>query len=46
MSTAPQFHAREAESAAGDGEFIVVAFDSALPYLASIGSHEQWGLTP
>lgn len=46
MSTPPRFHIREAESAAGDGEFIIAAFDSALPYLASIGSQEQWGVTP
>lgn len=46
MSSPPKFHVREAESAARDGEFIIAAFDSALPYLASIGSHEQWGLTP
>lgn len=47
MASAPKFHVREVDSAAGgDGEFIIAAFDSALPYLASIGSHEQWGLTP
>lgn len=46
MSSQPRFHVREADSAAGDGDFIIAAFDSALPYLASIGSHEQWGLTP
>lgn len=46
MSSPPRFHVREADSAAQDVEFIIAAFDSALPYLASIGSHEQWGLTP
>lgn len=46
MSSPAKFHVREADSAAHDGEFIIAAFDSALPYLASIGSHEQWGLTP
>lgn len=46
MSGPPEFHVREADSAARDGEFIIAAFDSALPYLASIGSQEQWGLTP
>lgn len=46
MSNPSQFHIREAESALGDGEFIIAAFDSAIPYLASIGSHEQWGSIP
>lgn len=40
----PRFHTREAE--AGNGEFVIPAFDSVLPYLASIGSEEQWGLVP
>lgn len=40
------FHVRDAETSRGDGEFILAAFDSAMPYLASIGSHEQWGTTP
>lgn len=47
MSSSPRYHVRQADSATPrDGEFIVAAFDSTLPYLASIGSHEQWGLTP
>lgn len=46
MSNSPKFNVREADNTARDGEFIIAAFDSALPYLASIGSHEQWGLTP
>lgn len=29
-----------------DLEFVLHAFDSALPYLASIGSEEQWGSIP
>lgn len=46
MSSQPNFQVREADSVEGDGKFIIAAFDSALPYLASIGSQEQWGLTP
>lgn len=46
MSKSPRFHVREAESSFGDDKFVLAAFDSALPYLASIGSHEMWGLTP
>lgn len=46
MSTLLQFHVREAESSNRDDKFVFAAFDSALPYLASIGSHEMWGLTP
>ncbi|ROV92566.1 hypothetical protein VMCG_08910 [Cytospora schulzeri] len=41
-----QFHFREAKSSFSDDKFVVAAFDAALPYLASIGSHEMWGLTP
>ncbi|GAC76973.1 LAMMER dual specificity kinases [Moesziomyces antarcticus T-34] len=29
-----------------DVDFVIHAFDSALPYLASIGSEAQWGTTP
>ena len=29
-----------------DVDFIIHAFDSALPYLASIGSEKQWGTIP
>lgn len=29
-----------------DGWFVIHAFDSALPYLASIGSEAQWGTQP
>lgn len=46
MSTPLQFSVREADSLFGDDRFILAAFDSALPYLASIGSHEMWGSTP
>ncbi|KAK7741001.1 hypothetical protein SLS53_005064 [Cytospora paraplurivora] len=46
MSTPLRFHVREAESSLGDDKFVLAAFDSVLPYLASIGSHEMWGLTP
>lgn len=46
MTSSTKFHVRQAETAKGDGEFIIAAFDSALPYLASIGSQEQWGLIP
>ncbi|ROV99256.1 hypothetical protein VSDG_04038 [Cytospora chrysosperma] len=45
MSKSPRFHVREAESSFSDDKFVLAAFDSALPYLASIGSHEMWGLT-
>jgi len=37
---------RDAETSPGDGQFIVDAFDSTLPYLTSIGSGEQWGSVP
>lgn len=47
MSSPPtRFHVREVDSAAGDSDFIIAAFDSLLPYLAAIGSQDQWGLTP
>lgn len=40
------FHIRDAEVKLDDANFIVEAFDSTLPYLASIGSGEMWGLIP
>lgn len=46
MTTPPKFHIRLASTTKGDPEFIIKAFDSAIPYLASIGSHEQWGPIP
>lgn len=45
-TTPPQFLFREAGLSDTDGPFIISAFDAALPYLESIGSHEQWGSTP
>lgn len=38
-------HIRD-EALPEDAEFILEAFDSALPHLASIGSEKQWGLEP
>jgi hypothetical protein len=46
MPTSPQFLVRDAGTVEGDGPFIISAFDAALPFLDSIGSHEQWGSTP
>lgn len=46
MEPPPKFHVREASTTKGDPEFIIATFDSAISYLASIGSHEQWGPTP
>ncbi|KAI2812346.1 hypothetical protein CBS115989_10554 [Aspergillus niger] len=40
------FHLRPAKPTPTDHAFILSAFDSSLPLLASIGSHEQWGSTP
>ena len=37
---------RNASSAGSDTQFIVAAWDSTLPYLASIGSGEMWGAQP
>ncbi|KAE8220948.1 hypothetical protein CF319_g5607 [Tilletia indica] len=37
---------RPASLERGDDHFVLTAFDSALPYLASIGSGAQWGSTP
>ncbi|KAI6084813.1 acetyltransferase [Hypoxylon rubiginosum] len=41
-----KFHIREVCHNPTDGDFIVAAFDSALPHLASVGSGDQWGSTP
>jgi hypothetical protein len=46
MLTPPPFLVRDAGAVEGDGPFIISAFDSALPFLDSIGCHEQWGSTP
>jgi len=40
----PRFRIRDALP--GDAEYIIAAFDSALPFLSSIGSAAQWGTTP
>ena len=37
------FTVREASTAFNDPQFIVEAFDSTLPFLASIGSGDMWG---
>ena len=42
----PRFYVRDAGLAPDDSQFIVEAFDSALPYLESIGSSSQWGSQP
>lgn len=41
-----KIHVRDARLAFDDVRFIVEAFDSTLPYLAAIGSGDQWGLIP
>lgn len=41
-----QFRIRHASSTGGDAQFIVAAFDSTLPYLASIGAGAMWGEKP
>jgi hypothetical protein len=40
---APRYHIRPASSAQEDGKKILEFTDSQLPYLAAIGSAEQWG---
>ncbi|KAB8226776.1 hypothetical protein BDV33DRAFT_197766 [Aspergillus novoparasiticus] len=46
MTTSPKFRIRDAGAVEGDDQFVVAAFDAAIPYLTSIGSHEQWGTIP
>ncbi|KAH7413078.1 hypothetical protein BKA64DRAFT_344725 [Cadophora sp. MPI-SDFR-AT-0126] len=48
MSTkkTPKISTRLAKASHGDINFIIAAFDSTLPHLASIGSGEQWGTIP
>ncbi|RAH63270.1 hypothetical protein BO85DRAFT_411068 [Aspergillus piperis CBS 112811] len=48
MTTFPTspFHLRPAKPTPTDHAFILSAFDSSLPFLASIGSLDQWGKTP
>ena len=41
-----QFRVRSASSTKDDTQFILAAWDSALPYLASIGAGEMWGDRP
>jgi len=46
MTTSPTFHVRPAGKSPTDAQFFIDAFDSTLPYLASIGSEGMWGLEP
>ncbi|KAJ5272737.1 acetyltransferase (GNAT) family protein [Penicillium angulare] len=46
MSTSNKFHVRNATLAGDDAQFIIAAFDSTLPYLASIGAGGMWGEQP
>lgn len=46
MSTSNKFHVRNATLASDDAQFIIAAFDSTLPYLASIGAGGMWGEQP
>ncbi|KAI9739842.1 MAG: hypothetical protein M1818_004898 [Claussenomyces sp. TS43310] len=39
-------HSDTQDAGTVDGDFIISVFDAALPFLDSIGSHEQWGSTP
>jgi hypothetical protein len=41
--TDPRFHVRSASPDGDDAEFILAAWDSTLPFLASIGAGEMWG---
>jgi hypothetical protein len=45
-ANADQLRIRSASSAGHDAQFIVAAWDSTLPYLASIGAGEMWGDQP
>ena len=42
----PHFHVRPASLDSDDVEFILAAWDSTLPFLASIGASEMWGDQP
>ncbi|KAI5465222.1 acetyltransferase [Mariannaea sp. PMI_226] len=44
--SANTFNIREICQNPQDGEFLLAAFDGALPHLASIGSGDQWGSQP
>lgn len=46
MSVSSKFRIRSASLASDDAQFIVAAFDSTLPYLASIGAGGMWGEQP
>ena len=47
MTNKPQsFHVRPASSDGDDEQFILAAWDSTLPFLASIGAGEMWGDRP
>jgi hypothetical protein len=41
--TPPHFQIRSANPESDDAEFILAAWDSTLPFLASIGAGEMWG---
>ncbi|KAI0182899.1 GNAT family protein [Xylaria flabelliformis] len=41
-----EIHVRSASLGGGDIEFILAAWDSTLPFLASIGAGEMWGDEP
>jgi GNAT superfamily N-acetyltransferase len=44
--TNPHFHIRPANPESDDADFILAAWDSTLPFLASIGAGEMWGSQP
>jgi GNAT superfamily N-acetyltransferase len=44
--TTSHFHIRPATPDSDDTDFILAAWDSTLPFLASIGSGEMWGGRP
>jgi hypothetical protein len=46
MAKTSIFQIRDAGLTPDDEDFIIEAFDSTLPFLASVGSGAQWGSTP
>ncbi len=46
MPEADKFRVRHARSDGDDAQFIMAAFDSTIPYLASIGAGAMWGEKP
>ncbi|RAL02996.1 uncharacterized protein BO80DRAFT_23031 [Aspergillus ibericus CBS 121593] len=46
MTIPSPFQVRPAEPTDADLTFIVSTYDATLPFLASIGNHEQWGSIP